>query len=501
MISFKELKTRLSILRHGIPERPRLAKGSAFEDISTALTHWFKVSYERARVHRDMHRMDQDCEVCRFALSAIASRAMGYPDPTVNSFTTIVEAREDGISQDDVQTAQRLIEDLIERLKLRPLAWQITRRAVKWGNEFREILYERDGNGRYTEIAGLKPLPEHTIWPNVNDRGDRLPGYAQRSVQMPVGSGEVTFDEYEIVHFLFGEEDDYRGTPLLTAARKNWKRLNLAEDSTAAARLIRAFMKLVHYIPVNADEPIEKQQQRIDEYKRNITERKVFSEDDISLEVEQYPSTVKTDYFLPSDGSSRGKVEMLDPENAQLQNIKDVEHFLRRLITATTVPFRYFPFEGSTPKLSEGGGQAEDVNFACTLLMAHQMLQEGYNKLFDIELLLHGIDPRRFRYVYRMARVNIVNEMRGAQADLAKARTAEVLAKLMPGILGHPGVILREHTSMSDVSIEKLMADKKVTNPPPIDEVDASGNGRGGTEPTRIQLPGTGVGEDVRSKE
>lgn len=496
----QEAKNRLAVLVRGLPPVPTdTGKGSVYADLSAMLTRSFAVDYERTQIHRDIHRMDRDDEIVHFAFTTIASRAMGYPDPTVNSFNITAEDREpasegESVRSETAKRAQVIIEDLIDRVGLRPAAWQVVRRGVKWGNEFREILYEKQGD-QYKRIAGLKPLPEHTVWPNTNERGDRLLGYAQRMENMPRGVNEIRLEEYEIVHFLFGEEDGYLGTPLLACARRNWNRLNLAEDSAAVARLVRAYVKFLHLVPVNKDDPKEKQLETIKRYIDAMTKIPQWTSDIESLTYEKSPSEVKTNFFLPDDGSKRGGITMLDPANSQLQNITDLEYFLRRVITATTVPFRYFPFEGSTPKLSEGGGTAEDVNFACTLLMCHQMLQEGYNKLFSIELLLQGIDPRQLRFVYRMADLNIVDLLRAAQRDLALSRALGELVKVMPGLVDRPEVILREYTSMSDVSITKLLADDKLT------EGAREGLETGGNGKTRIQLPGTGVGEEARSLE
>lgn len=484
-------KAVLDALMRGAGAAAEVGRGFASE-IACAMSGLIKFSSsnERSSVHRDMHRMDREDEIAQFAFNTIASRAMGYPDPTVNSFTVVVESTKPG-NKRQVKDAQAIVDDLIDRLQLRPKAWQIVRRGVKYGNDFQEVLFERDEQGTALRISGLKTLPEHTVWPNTNERGDRLPGFTQKADFL--GGKEIRFEPYEIVHFLFGEEDGYLGTPLLKCARHNWKRLNLAEDSTATARLIRAFAKWLHKVPVNSDWSKQEKQDAIERYKQQMLKRPVFNPDVTSVEFENNPMDVSSDFFIPDDGSKRGGVEMFDPENAQLQNIRDIEHFLRRFINATTVPFRYFPFEGSTPKLSEGGGNAEDVNFACTLLMCHQMLQQGYNQLISTELVLHGIDVTNLRFIYRMAPLNTTDLLRAAQTDAAKARTLDLLSKQLPGIVDHPDVILREFTSLSDASVEKLLGDENLSKP-------RAGSEDGNKSDPRVQLPGTGTGAEARTK-
>jgi hypothetical protein len=479
---------------------PVSGRGYAYADFANAIQSTFNLGYERTIIHKDMARMAQDDEVVKFALDAVASRATGYPDPTVNVMTVVLHEKD----KDDVERtpaekqAQTIIDDLMERIDLRGKTWQIIREGVHYGNDVNEIV-PRVENGRWVQIDGLKRLPEHTIWPLKDKRGGRIPGYIQRLENSPDMGGDVIFAEYEILHFMFGCEENYLGTPLFSAARKSWKRLNMAEDATAIARLYRAFMKFLHKVPVRAEDPIQKQQESIDAYKKAINERQIWNSTDGAKVIEQDPITVKTDFYIPDDGSGRGGVEMFDPENAQLQNVNDILHFLRRLVTASTVPWRYFPFEGSTPKLSEGGGTAEDVTFACTLLMTHMMVQKGFNKLFGIELVLHGIDPGKFRIEYQMAPLNTIDLLRAAQRDKARSATLSDLAQLMPGIVEHPDVILREFTSLSDISVKSLLADGKLSEgvKEALIRKMTPTSAAGGDEETdnRVTVPGGGTPE------
>lgn len=458
------------------------------ESVSLAgISKAFQVSYERTQVHRDMTRMDTDDEIVKFALDSIASRTVGKEDPTLDAFDLTIQARQrsDGsqATEAQVRAAQFEIDSLIDRLDLRYLCWHIVRSGVKWGNEFREIGID----DMTQDIVRFEQRPEHTMWPNKDARGSRVPGYVQRPEQMPDRSAEISFKEWEIVHFTFGELDDYLGTPLFKAARRNWKRLNLAEDSTSLARLIRAFMKLVHKVPVNADWSIESKQKAIERYKNNMAQRKLFDSDNASVELENNAFSVSTDVYIPDDGSKRGGVEMLDPENAQLQNMNDVNHFLDRLITASTIPKRQFPFEGSTPKLSEGGGNSEDKHFACTLKLCQTLLKRGFKKLFDVQLILKGLDPRDFNYVMRMAEINVTDQLRFAQTQAASVKAMDILLKQYPELAEHLDVMLREYTSMADASLSKL---KDVT----VEKRQYTGNTNAGND-NRTQLPGAGNSE------
>lgn len=467
-----------------------VGKGQA--DIATMewLSKYLRVSYERNQLHRDMQRMDKDDEIIKFAYNTIASRSLGLEDTTLDAFTVdvLAEDQRDGnkSSDDEVREARWEIKQLNKRLNIQNDSWQIIRKSVKFGNEFKELLLDQNT----MDITGWKSLPEQTMFPNIDKQGNRIHGYTQIIESMAADNRTITFEEWEVLHFAFGEIEQYLGTPLLDCARKNWKRLNLAEDATALARLIRAFVKFMHKVPVHASMSPKDKQGTIDAYKDKITKLKLFTQDPTSYESTDWPTTVETDFFVTDDGTNRGGIEMFDPENAQLQNIRDIEHFVDRLITATHIPKRYFPFEGSTPKLSEGGGNSEDKNFACLLVMCQNMLKQGLAQLYDRQLALKGMNPANFRYVFRMADINTVDQLRMAQTELAKAKALDLLIQKFPALREKAEVLIREYTRMSDASQAELKG---------IDMTKEPEEGNSEID-NRVQLPGTGVGKDVRSK-
>jgi hypothetical protein len=475
-----------------------IGKGLTVLGLAQALGRIFNVSGERGQVHRDMDRMDTDDEIVCYALSATAARVVGMEDPTLDTFEVSVQAEDvpgvPTLPEGEVTRAQYAVNECSRRLGLRMGAYQIVRRMLKFGNEFVEPIVDWDR----MEIAGLKNLPEQTIWPRVNDRGDRIGGWVQRP-EWSVGTDtkEIEFAEWELVHFAFGEQVSHLGTPLMKSARRNWKRLSMMEDATAVARMVRSFVKRLHKVPVASGWSTADKQKAIDAYKESIAKRPVWDQDLMTLEKERDPMTVLTDFFVPDDGSKRGGIEMLDPENAQLQNIRDVEHFMGRLITATHMPKRYFPFEGATPKLSEGGGTAEDKHYACLLMMCQTILREGLVKLFGIQLILAGIDPRRVRLVMRMGNISTVDQFKSAQTQLALSGTMERFLKQYPELRGELAVILREFTRMSDASMRDLLKveiGEAETGELRVESPEAEGTGGNGkkTGDGRVQLPGAG---------
>lgn len=467
----------------------------------TAQADWFgafkrqylTVDYGRIQIHNDLQRMDAEDEIASFAHDTIADRTLGYDDPTVNGFTVVAQAAPNAtVADEQLAQVQQITDDLIERCDLRPKAWDIVRDCVQYGNDFEAIAYDSTPDGSLVRIAGLKQRPEHTMYLNKAENGDIIPGYTQRLPNAPSTEPNATFDEHQCIHFKFGKTREGYGTGLFYSARRNWRRLSLAEDATAAARLMRAFVKFVHYIPVGTNDPPEKKREAVRQYKEYTTEKAIFNTETSALENKNWPTNVATDWYTWEDGQKRARIEMLDPANAQLANMNDVKYFLDRLLVAAKVPRRYYPIEGGTAKLSEGGGTSEDVNFACVVLRAQMMLQTGYQKLLAIELFLHGFDPKDFRFVFRMATPNNTDALRGAQTDLAKVKTMSELVKVYPGLRDEYGVMLKEYTQMSDASIASIQK---------RGEAILKGELPASLNPTpKTQLPSQGSGTETRSQ-
>lgn len=461
--------------------------GSAVASTIEQVSRLFQVSGERSKIHKDIERMDKDSEIVSSGLDALASRAVGMEDPTLDAFQVTLEANpisEFSISDAEVKRAQLEVDRLIERLDLRLLSWQIARFGVKFGNEFREAVVDYD----LMEIVRLKQLPEHTMWPKVDKDGNRLPGYEQKLDGLFQAPREIP--EFNCIHFTFGELDGYLGTPLLRCARKNFKRVDLALDVTAIARLVRGFPKFEHKVPVDHNSGVSEWQKAIDVYKEKIQKVGVFNQRSSTLEEQESPSDVSSDFFIPDDGSGRGGVTMHDPSNEALKDVTDILLLIDLLITALHVPKRYFPFEGSTPKLSEGGGTAEDKHFACTIMLVQAMLRKGFIDLFNRQLLLKGINYKAIRYVIRFGDINTTDQLREAQAELVLAKVAEIWLKLYPEMREQIGIMLREFAKVSDASMPILSALKIVEQEPEPDDTTDDGNAAG--DDKRTAVPGMG---------
>lgn len=479
------LKAGIAALRG----KPESGKGSAFATSSDQMSNMFRVSRERTQTHADLDYMFDSSEIVSFGHKTYADRATGIDDSALDVLQVSVEPQTQNpnpANTSTVKKAQFEINTLIDRADLRPELWQIDLHTPLFGNEFREVLLDQNT----FDIMGLKQLPEHTMWPNLDKMGTRIPGYQQR-LDSVYSEAPINFAENEILHFTWGRIKSGLGTPQLSCARTNWNRFNLSMDMLAIAR-VEMQARYDHAVAVTPNAGFNAWQESIEAYKKNMTSLDHFNEKSLSIEKWKLPTSILRHFFRPDDGSGRGGIQILDPQNTQLVHLEDIMLSLDLLLSALGIPKRFFPFEGSTPKLSEGGGTAEDRHFACLIMALQMVTKRGLKQLFDLQLALKGIDPTSVRYIIRMADINVTDQLRAAQTKVALATTVDKWLKNYPEMRNELPVLIREFMPISDASVSTLSAVKveeaKQEPQPPVANVPDD----------RTQLPGSGSDDRIK---
>jgi hypothetical protein len=180
------------------------------------------------------------------------------------------------------------------------------------------------------------------------------------------------YSPVEIVDFTWCPTGSY-GLPLFSSDRVNWRRLEKAERDMSVARGERAYSKLAHIFPNFSPEQLRK---FIAEFEQMRKERPVGPE---------------TDHFATGD------VKVIDPSNAQLQHIPDVEYFQKKHMDAGMYPVALLPAHG------------EGVNRATLEMQVDQMIETaihpirntvatGYRKVIETQMILYGADPDDLEY-------------------------------------------------------------------------------------------------------
>jgi hypothetical protein len=367
----------------------------------------------RKAVYQDIERMDNEDETVATALDIIADCSISYSETQDLPQFEIV-------SKD--ARVQKILQDLSARLDLGGEIWQIARDGVKQGNEFREVIIDRQA----MKIIALKQTISYQIYPKVSDKGDKLPGWITLKDGDLYGSETgKELEEWQIVPFQFGHKRGFLTVPPLASARRNWIRLSKMEDGMVIARLTRAYDKLVHRIPVKPEMSREEVMSRIRMYKDSITKKRMLNSEGL-LEQTDSPLDVQSDFYLPDTGDGRGGVEQLSSNNAQLGNLNDIIYHREKLLTRLQVPIAYLQITSAQKTHLTAGGNKGDVElqFARMLRRVQRMLKKGLRRVCDIELMLNGITPTEDLYEVKLTPINTKDLREDAEIELTYAQAA-----------------------------------------------------------------------------
>lgn len=378
----------------------------------------WRIQQTRKASYLDIESMDSSDELIATALDILADCAVAF----------LSTESEDRIEiQSDNDQIKEILNNLITRVDLQNDVWQMCREMIKHGSIFREIILER--NQKSPHIIKLKQTVSWTIWPKENDKGDKIPGWLQRTDQQLYSNGGQELEEWQIAPFLYGTKYGYLHVPMLEATRRNWYRIQKMEDGMAVARLTRAYDKYAHKIPVRDTWTKGEVMDTIRRYKDSMTKKRMVSDHD-KVNQGQSPVDVATDFFLPDDGSGRGGIEILSGNNNQLMNLTDLYYLREKMIARLKVPQQFMQIM-STQKthVSASGGPNIDVQFARTLKGIQASVRRGLRRIFDIELLLNGIAPTVDNYSIILVPIKVNDEMEQARIELTMAQAAAYMTE------------------------------------------------------------------------
>jgi hypothetical protein len=424
--------------------------------ISSMANAW-KVHQNRKSIYQDIERMDAEDEIVATALDIIADCSISYADIASDQSHFKIKAKSD--------KAQRVLDDFAKRVKLPDEIWHICRDMVKHGNDFREVVIDRQA----MKIVAFKQTVSYQIYPRTNDKGDKCPGWTLKTDGDVYTGKEYGLEEWQIVPFIFGTKRGYLSIPPLAPARRNWIRLTKMEDGMAIARLVRAYDKLVHHIPVKPEMSTAEIMARIRMHKDSVTKRRILDSSGMVNQVDT-PLDTQTDFYLPDDGSGRGGIELLSANNAQLGNLNDIIYHREKLLSRLQVPIAYLQITtAQKTHITASASKKGDVElqFARMLRRVQRHLVEGIRRVCDIELMLNGIIPDEDLYSIELTQINTKDLMEDADIELTYAQAAvyfvEAFGTLPPELLAEKFMRLNpEQRNVLNTFIDKY--GKRVTD-------------------------------------
>lgn len=437
----------------------------------------WSVTYGRTSIHRDIQRM-VDTDPIMSAAAQVWTDSITSPNG--DEQVVKINCKDDALKQE--------FEELRKRVGLDSLIKQSTYEMKTFGNAFPENVINAD-----FDIVRVKFLPEEYMvirrspdgrlgWEVQQDGTTKaVPPYAE---VLPGGSVGVAieFEDWQVYHIADTpiRRDGY-GTSLFGALRRDWKALDYAESSLTIARIMRAYSKNVHVIPMPVSVTPQDRDERIKAYKTAMNrtqvmdwrgDEKVPGEARSALTVDRDVFVIK--YFDADLKAVSGEVQLLDPQNQQLQNINDVEHAQRKILVGIGIPPGILGIEADVSSHALFQGKERAFGRRCR---AGQTAQKQWVRwLFDTQRKLKGTWEPDTEYDIEMPEVQMQDNEIRARTELLMARTADILAKA--GALDAKG-IGQHYTDLPDEQITAILARiaaEPKPAPPPI-VVKAGGNG------------------------
>ncbi len=437
---------------------PRVANKETFTeatvDTGTSMisADLWKVYNDRRSVWKDIEEMDHNCEITSTALDIVGDCTVSFSDEADDVTFQI---------NSDNEEVQQILRACAKRLRIDREIWQLGRTTYKHGTEFREIILDRSVTPNRIKV--LKQPVSYHIWPKTNEHGDKIPGWSVVKDKDVTMLGGKDLEEWQIVPFYFGDRVGTLTIPPLASARKNWMRLAMMEDNMVVNRLTRND-RIVHRVPVKDSWNGGEIMATIKRYKDAITKRRLVNSDGVMTNVDN-PLTADSDFYVPDDGSGKGGVTMLSPNNTQLGNLNDVYYHRERLIVRLRVPMSYLQIMSSqkTHLTASKGSSTVERQFARTLHRLQDSLKDGFRRIFDIELMLHGIAPSDDLYEIVMTKIDTSDPQEDAEVELTYAQAAvyfiEAFGALPPELIAAKFMHLND--AQQEIMKKFLNADAK----------------------------------------
>jgi hypothetical protein len=382
------------------------------------------LAQDRRSVYDDMDEIDSTMPEGSRALDVLADNAVNSEGGGLKSFTISYETK-------TVGTKQKIIEDMVERLRLREKVYAIARDTAKYGDNFQQVVISELGR-----IERIMYMPPDSMRRNEDQFGLLKTGNEQGSwafEQYDPGTEKFIagFYPWQMIHSRWNRSGSHKyGTPQLASARYPWRKLVAMQEALVINWLTRAFVRLLFELDVTGKKPPEAKA-----YLKAFMQQLETRPTGNGLADRNVPSVTKDiamgNSYINLNGKwepSLNKVSVLDTSNSGFWNITGLEYWRNKFITATGVPKAHLGLEAEINAKSTL--QWQDVRFARTVRRIQSLLSEFVAQLIDLELILHGIKPGSVRYKIEWISPSLLDNLENAQALNYIAQASESLLTL-----------------------------------------------------------------------
>lgn len=307
------------------PRREETTESSL--DVGVASYYYKQVQLERTRraKYGDYVLMDEEYPEISTALDLYADNATKDRNEAGDPFD--VKAEETKV--------QNIINETIERTKIKEMIWDTARAMAKMGDDFDENVI--DGKGLIIRLKNLEP---HTMFKNVDEYGRmKERPYVQKDEM--TGVTVADFEPWQIIHWKNGGMKKMYGESVMKSIRRVYKQLQFMEDGMVISRLTRSQLRYKVLVDVEGMDK-EEREDYIRKVKNEFKKKRLINPLTGKLETAQNPLTAEEDFYVGVTKESKADVGVLQGAT-NLGNIRDVEYFQTKLFAGLKVPMKKLP--------------------------------------------------------------------------------------------------------------------------------------------------------------
>lgn len=355
------------------------------------------------------------------------------------------------------------VEKLFRLIKLDRFYWDIVRNAVKYGDNFIELILDVENptlgiqrikilnpslivrvENEYGYLTDfLQEIPDKDDWEAFGGQADLM-----RSNKY------ITLDKNQIVHFRLHTSDPVYypyGRSIAALAMRIYRSLKMMEDAMLIYRLARAPERRVFYIDIG-NLPASKSEMFIEKVKRKFKKEKFYNPNRTAVDERFNPISQTEDFFVPVRGDRGTKIDTLQgAEN--LGEVDDVKYFRDKLLASLKIPKDYVVEKEQSPERKANLSQL-DVKFARTVARIQKSVEVGLETIAKRHLQLKQFPAHLINEVrIELPDPSDMVTKRKLDIDEQKARVVQAIQQTDLFSNRH---IYKEYFNLTDWEIEEL---------------------------------------------
>lgn len=428
----------------------------------------------RLERYKDFDQMDEVGEI-HLALDIYADEASLIDPELKHSITIKSKSKRVKRELDELFFTTLLIDHC-----LRPMI----RYLVKYGDAAFEIIPTKTRNA----VAALRNMNIYNFTRVETRYGDLIGFYFQDQLT----TTPQFMHPWQVMHMrLTSYENIYHpyGQSILSGARKHFKQLRLMEDAALIYRITRAPEKRVFTIPVG-NIPTSEVPQYIELIARNFKKKKFFDPATGDVNERWHPLIQEDDFWLPQRADGTGPTVNTLPGAENLDSIKDIEYFKKKMVSALKIPFS---------KVGLGEGNENDnkavshvsPDFAKAIQWIQREVAISLKKVAIVHLALRGFSEEEIKgFDIHMTASSAIDELYRIETWSSRV---DVIGALKDTEMFTNKWILNRFTDMTNEEIDELEAEKAAQMAMMPQQPGGPGGMGGGPSMTRLGGGGPGL--------